>query len=252
MTSDKSKGRPISNNVDYFPHKCKDDKELLLIHHKYKSEGYEAFYRLQQSLGDAEFHRIDLKNDIEKEMFEMCMCVSKKVLYGVIDILIGMNWLDKEIYEKDNVLWSDKFVNSVRAVYINRRKQVPSKDDIYRVSTCKNERIVEYSIEKDRKEKKSREEGDSLLSVKEYEDLFPEKDIKTSYEKLIDMNPSSTHSKAMKWFEQERRQKPKQFRISATGGFIAYCSKCRKKEFPNDKFHIKQGSNCCRVEYDNE
>ena len=62
MSKDKKTGRPISNNVDYFPHKCKDDKELRFIQHKYKSEGYEVFYRLQQCLGDAEFHRIDLGN----------------------------------------------------------------------------------------------------------------------------------------------------------------------------------------------
>ena len=28
MTNNKNTGRPIANNVDYFPHKCKDDKEL--------------------------------------------------------------------------------------------------------------------------------------------------------------------------------------------------------------------------------
>ena len=40
-------GRPIANNVDYFPHICKEAKELIIIRHKYKSERYEAFYRLQ-------------------------------------------------------------------------------------------------------------------------------------------------------------------------------------------------------------
>ena len=50
MANDKKTGRPIANNVDYFPHKCKDDKELMLIQHKYKSEEYEAFYRLETSI----------------------------------------------------------------------------------------------------------------------------------------------------------------------------------------------------------
>ena len=34
MSKDKKNGRPVSNNVDYFPHKCKDDKELVFIYHK--------------------------------------------------------------------------------------------------------------------------------------------------------------------------------------------------------------------------
>ena len=142
MNKNNKTGRPIAYNVDYFPHKCKDDKELLLIQHKYKSEGYEAFYRLQQCLGDAEYHRIDLKNTLEKQMFEMGMSVSQEVVYGVIDILVGMNWLDREVYERDNVLWSDKFMNSIRAVYINRRRHIPEKKDIYRDSKCRNKSIV--------------------------------------------------------------------------------------------------------------
>ena len=127
MSKDKKNGRPISNNVDYFPHKCKDDKELRFIQHKYKSEGYEVFYRIQQCLGDAEFHRIDLGNDLERQMFEMSMSVEKEVVYGVIDILVEMNWLDKELYQKEKVLWSDKFMDSIRAVYINRIRKDPSR-----------------------------------------------------------------------------------------------------------------------------
>ena len=135
----------------------------------------------------------------------------------------------------------DKFVKSIKVVYINRRKQVPSKEDIYGVSTCKNESIVKYS----------RVENDTPLSLREYEELFPKKDIRTSFKKLKEMNPLASHSDALKWFENERKQKPKQFRKSANGGFIAYCSKCGKKEFPNDKYQPKAESSCCRVEYIN-
>ena len=35
-------GRPIAKNIDYFPHQCKDDKELIYIRLKFGSEGYEA------------------------------------------------------------------------------------------------------------------------------------------------------------------------------------------------------------------
>ena len=155
MSKDKKNGRPISNNVDYFPHKCKGDKELRFIQRKCKSEGYEVLYRSQQCLGDAEFHRIDLGNDLERQMFEMSMTVEKEIVYGVIEILLGMNWLDNEIYKKDKVLWSDKFMDSIRAVYINRKRPVPNKDNFYRDSTGRNESIVEYSIEEKRKRRLS-------------------------------------------------------------------------------------------------
>ena len=199
---DKS-GRPIANNIDYFPHKCKDDKELMLIQHKYKSEGYEVFYRLQQSLGDAEFHRINLNNELEKEMFEMGMKVHKEVVYGVIDILVGMDWLDKELYIKENILWSDKFVNSIRAVYINRKRAVPNKQDIYNISTCRNTSIVEYSKEKNSIEEESKD--DQPLSISEYEKLFPNKDLTSLKTYLSFDNP--THLGALKWSERELKTK---------------------------------------------
>ena len=248
MANDKKTGRPVANNVDYFPHKCKDDKELMLIQHKYKSEGYEAFYRLQQCLGDAEYHWIDLKNDLEKQMFEMGMSVSREIVYGVIDILVGMNWLDREVYENNNALWSDKFMNSIRAVYINRRRHVPDKMDIYRDSTCRNKSIVEYSIEKESKEEKSKD--DKPLSISEYEKLFPKKDY-TSLKKYFSFD-NPTHAGAIKWSERELKTKPIIYDKTPSGLFKAWCSNCGNREFPNDEWQLKKGSECCRVEYVNE
>ena len=47
MGKENKTGRPIANNVDYFPHICKEAKELITMQHKYTPERYEAFYRLQ-------------------------------------------------------------------------------------------------------------------------------------------------------------------------------------------------------------
>ena len=63
------------------------------------------------------------------------------------------------------------------------------------------------------------------------------------------MNPLATHSDALKWFENERKQKPKQFRKNANGGFIALVQNVVKRM--NDKYQLKAGSSCCKVEYTN-
>ena len=39
------------------------------------------------------------------------------------------------------------------------------------------------------------------------------------------------------------------YKVSKTGIFIAHCSKCGKKEFPNDTWAVKEGSTCCREPY---
>ena len=257
MSKDKKNGRPISNNVDYFPHKCKDDKELVFIYHKYKSKGYEVFYRLQQCLGDAEFHFIDLKDEIQKSMFYMVMQVEPEVVDGVINILVKINWLDKELYQKEKVLWSDKFMGSIRAVYINRirkdpSRKIPTKQDIYRVSTCRNESIVENSIEEDSKEEKREEKNDSLLSIEQYEELFPDKDVVKSLKKYLEYDKNPTDSKARSWLDREMNTKPMKFERAPSGLYKAYCSKCGNQEHPNDEYGLKKGSDCCRVEYVNK
>jgi len=44
------------------------------------------------------------------------------------------------------------------------------------------------------------------------------------------------------------KSKPK-FKKTKTGLFKAWCSRCGKKEFPNNEYQIKEGSSCCSVEY---
>ena len=60
------------------------------------------------------------------------MSGNQEIVYRVIDILVELNWLDKELYQKEKVLWSDKFMDSIRAVYINRKRPAPTKDNFYR------------------------------------------------------------------------------------------------------------------------
>ena len=255
----KKTGRPISNNVDYFPHKCKDSKELVYIRHKYGSEGYEAFYRLQEALGDADYHYIDLNNDLKRQMFEMGMGVSSEVVYGVIDILAGTGWLDKEVYEKDNILWSDKFMKSIRAVYINRRRSgsidhIPEKQDIYRSTTCRNRSIVEDSIE-DIVEDTKEEGSNGSHSIFDFNSLiskYPDLDVEKSYDKYISYHNDPSEEGFQAWLDKDRtsgfNKKKVEFKKTPNGENIAYCSKCGKKEFP-DKWQLKQGSTCHHVEY---
>ena len=58
--------RPESKNVFYFPHYTKSTSELDLIEHKYNSEGYKAYYRLQEMVADADYHRLSIKTEDEK------------------------------------------------------------------------------------------------------------------------------------------------------------------------------------------
>ena len=135
--------RPESKNVFYFPHYTKSTIELDLIEHKHKSEGYKAYYRLMELVADADYHRLSVASENDKVMFDLGMNCNEEVVNDVIKILIDKGRVDKQLWEEESIIWMQDFVETLRPVYVNRRKPLPTKN---LVSTSNN-------IEK-RKEKK--------------------------------------------------------------------------------------------------
>ena len=234
--------RPESKNVFYFPHYTKSTIELDLIEHKYNSEGYKAYYRLQEMVGDADYHRLSIATEDEKDMFDLGMNCKQEVVDDVIRILLDRGRIDRELWENESVIWMQDFVETLKPVYLNRRKPLPDKNI---VSTCSNTE----KRKKKKIKKKSREKGDSLLSFDEYEKQFPDKNVNESLDKYLDYTDNPTHEGATRWLKREKSKKKPEFSKTKTDLFIAYCSKCGKKEFPNDKWQLKRGSECHQVEY---
>ena len=76
-------------------------------------------------------------------MFDLGMNCDEEVVNDVIKILIDKGRIDKQLWEEESIIWMQDFVETLKPVYVNRRKPLPTKD---LVSTSNN-------IEK-RKEKK--------------------------------------------------------------------------------------------------
>ena len=127
--------RPESKKVFYFPHYTKSTIELDLIEHKYNSEGYKAYYRLQEMVADADYHRLSLATQDEKDMFDLGMNCKQEVVDDVIRILLDRGRINRELWEKESVIWMQDFVDTLKPVYVNRRKPLPDKNI---VSTCRN------------------------------------------------------------------------------------------------------------------
>tara|TARA_S200000501_G_C20347878_1_gene536254 strand:+ start:204 stop:410 length:207 start_codon:yes stop_codon:yes gene_type:complete len=41
-------------------------------------------------------------------------------------------------------------------------------------------------------------------------------------------------------------------KAKGAGGYIAYCVKCGKQEFPKNDFMLKENTSCCHLKYTNE
>ena len=250
--------RPESKNVFYFPHYTKSTIELDLIEHKYNSEGYKAYYKLQEMVADADYHRLSLATQDEKDMFELGMNCRQEVVDDVIRILLDRGRIDRELWENESVIWMQDFVDTLKPVYVNRKKPLPDKNIVptsnNSISTGNNSistgNNTEKRKEKKIKEKESREKDDSLLSFDEYEKLFPDKDVNKSLSKYLNYPGSSTHDGALRWLKNEKNKKKPQFEKTYNRKYYKVkCSKCGNKELPRDKFQLRKGSECCGAEY---
>ena len=198
--------RPESKNVFYFPHYTKSTSELDLIEHKYNSEGYKAYYRLQEMVADADYHRLSLATQDERDMFDLGMNCKQEVVDDVIRILLDRGRIDRELWENESVIWMQDLVDKLKPVYVNRRKPLPDKKI---VSTCSN---TEKRKEKKNKEKESREKDDSLLSLDEYQKQFPDKNVDKSLSKYIDYTDKPNYKGAINWLTNEKGKKKPEFR----------------------------------------
>lgn len=244
-------GRPEAKNAFYFPHYTRSIKVLDLIVHRYGSDGYMAYYKLLELLADADYHRLSVSTPDEKEMFDMGMGVEPKVYDDVIKILVNSNKIDKDLWEKDKVIWMDDFVKSLKPLYCNRKKPLPQKDDNNSVSTCRKgkKRKEKKNKGKKNKENKSRENMESLLSLSQLEKDYPKIDVQKSLSKFMDFTNNPNQDDATRWLDNEKIEKPVEYTKTSTGYLRAYCSECGAKHTPKDKWQVREGSQCCRADF---
>ena len=235
--------RPESKNVFYFPHFTKPNGELELIEYRYGSDGYMAYYKILELVADADYHKLSLKHQDDRDIFNLKIKLGEQITSGVIEILINKGKVDKELYDNDNVIWMEDFVQTLKPVYVNRKKPLPTKSE---VSTCRN---MQKRKENKRKQKKREKKDDSLRPLEFYEKEFPTKDIANSLRKYKEWDDNCSHDGAMKWFKREKNLKKDVLQKTNSGMYKVWCSKCGKKDCSESKWIIKELSNCCKADY---
>ena len=249
-------GRPESFSAEYFSHSVHESDVLKVMYRKYKYEGFVAYFRLKEQATKSDFHRIELKNDTQKHIFQMNMDVRQEVIDFLINLLLPMEEMDKEQWEINQTIYLTKFVRQFKKLWYDRYKSIPdAKGDIINYKkekdnnkisrTRKGNNRIEYNSNN-----KVEDNNDNALSISEYEKLYPDKNLEYVNNYLKD-NPNPKHSVAINLCKRELKTKPLCFDKTPSGFYKAWCSKCGNKAFPNE-YQIKQGSECCRVEYINK
>ena len=99
LMTKKKTGRPESFNAEYFSHSVHENDELKIMMMKYKSDGYMAYYRLMECISKADYHRIELKNETQKQIFLMRMGVTFNIHFFWLFCFCPMDGLFINIYQ---------------------------------------------------------------------------------------------------------------------------------------------------------
>ena len=78
--------------------------------------------------------------------------------------------------------------------------------------------------------------------------------MKFEMQKTFDISRRLAKWKAndLEWNIESQKNKKSflsRFKKTPTGYWKAYCSRCNKKELPNNEWQLRQGSSCCAVDY---
>jgi hypothetical protein len=173
--------RQQQNTVDYFPFLCKEGEAMFYIENKYGNDGYATWIKILRQLAVTNYHYLNL-SEYKSRAFLSSKCkVSEEKLIEIITDLCFIGEFNKELWEQNRIVFSEKFIENIKDAYSRRKNECvnmftlcvhlnamnvqsayildqsayanPKKQDINPYS------IVEYSIVKDSKVNKSKVEN---------------------------------------------------------------------------------------------
>ena len=112
--------RPKKNTVDYFPHECNHSTELEIILQQYGNEGYAFYYRLREVLGRTPNHIIKCDSELRKQSLSASTGIEKESMMKIIELMVDIELIDRELWEEHSTIWCDDFVQNVRDVNEHR------------------------------------------------------------------------------------------------------------------------------------
>lgn len=119
------------NSVEYFPHSVTHGKGMFYMREKYANDGYAVWFILLEKLGKAEYHYIDVKDEIQLMYLSAECKVSVSILHDMIVDLVRLGEFDRELWEEESILYNQKFVDSIKDAYKKRRNECIDKNTLH-------------------------------------------------------------------------------------------------------------------------
>lgn len=100
---------------------------MFIIEQKYGNDGYAFWFKLLEMLGNTKGHLLKFENDMEWEFLIAKTHLNKEICIEILDLLAKLGAIDKNLWNKKKVVWSDNFIENIKDAYRNRTEDIPSK-----------------------------------------------------------------------------------------------------------------------------
>jgi len=122
--------RPERNNIDYFPHLVIHGKKMHHLREKFGNDGYAVWFMLLEELGKADFHYLNLSDDIQLMYLSSQFKISEILLKEIINTLVKMGNFDSDLWKQSLIIYDQKFVDSIEDAYSKRQNNCINKNEL--------------------------------------------------------------------------------------------------------------------------
>jgi len=133
--------RPKRTTVDYYPHYVKCGRTIYILEARFGNDGYAFWFKVLEVLGESEGHFYDCSVSSNWEYLLAKTRVNAQTATEIIGVLINLGKIDKELWEKNRVIWIENFVNNLTEVYRTRRTELPQKP-VFKEEKQQSEKVI--------------------------------------------------------------------------------------------------------------
>jgi hypothetical protein len=122
-------GRTERHNADYFPFICNEGQTMKYIEQTYGNDGFSVWVKILRAMTTTDYHFINLSSRTRLMVFAATCRVTEEMLLKVINDLVDLDEFDRQLWENDQIIWSDKFIESIQDAYKNRKNKIVKREE---------------------------------------------------------------------------------------------------------------------------
>lgn len=121
--------RPSKLTVEWFPHPVAHGKVVYVLEEAYGNDGYAFWFKIRETLGETSGHYIDCRTHGAWAHLLSKVRLQNGKAEAIMGALANMDAIDRELWEKCRVIWSDDYVKDLKPVYDRRKLPLPVRPE---------------------------------------------------------------------------------------------------------------------------